>query len=886
MGVRGLFKDIGGRATTAIKDVGAQVRSYSFSRGSMSQEIIPEDVQESMRQQNMATGPFTPGAPIAPYRPLGEAPVITPFLVGQNIFAVPRGTVGVGFDTLKNIISNWDLARLCIEVRQDELRSLDWEILFDDEGENAKLYESEIKAARKFFEHPSGYYDFSSFLFTASEDWLRYDGLAIYKHRTRGGKLGALEIIDTTTITPLIDGRGATPRYPAPAYLQWAWGLPWVWLTEEDLIYVPHRPRPETRYGLPPAEWVLLTANTDLRLQWWFLSYFTEGEMPEAFVNAPPDIQDPKQVKALQDAYSAVMSGAKGVHHKVKWIPAGANVHLAGKEKFDVDFAAHLIAKGCAAFKVQPAEIGFTEKVNKSSGETQENVQYRRSIKPTARYFESIINRVLHNDLNMPYARFKFHGIEENEDRLQLAKEREVYIQNGVLSADDVRQTLGYDTDPDAPVGRTFVTRTGIVFIDAESQKRARELGSLAAQNGLILPDGLEDNDEETVENTGASFLTPTQVITDPAFNIKSKSAGAPPESTKATLHADLRKWEKQSLKRIKVGKKPRFFDSDAIDDLAKALIWDSLKGASTQTEVKKVFAPALGGNIGFEKAAKSGKGKKVKVDAAKLEASEKKIAGSFAKFFAKQGPKIAKHVVEGLKSENLIKEAIPEPQMEPDVDHILRSYGWQGWEKVLKADIAPEIVAIFNQAAEEGITALAKSGETIEFSVINPKAVEYADNRAAELVGKKILPGGAIIDNPNSEFAITESTRNMVKEQVVSAIKEGKTPHELEKDLQDNYAFSETRAQSIARTELGVAYNRGAVAGYRVVKIQHVEVFDGDSDGACAEADGSIWTLDEAEANPKEHPNCVRSFSPIPPDEDPDYEQDSDSEGEADIEE
>lgn len=69
-------------------------------------------------------------------------------------------------------------------------------------------------------------------------------------------------------------------------------------------------------------------------------------------------------------------------------------------------------------------------------------------------------------------------------------------------------------------------------------------------------------------------------------------------------------------------------------------------------------------------------------------------------------------------------------------------------------------------------------------------------------------------------------------------------------------------RAQTIALTETANAFNATSVVGYRESGlVDEVEVLDGTDDEACAEANGSIWTLDYAEANPTEHPNCRRAF-------------------------
>ncbi|MBU7015544.1 MAG: hypothetical protein HXS43_12030, partial [Theionarchaea archaeon] len=41
------------------------------------------------------------------------------------------------------------------------------------------------------------------------------------------------------------------------------------------------------------------------------------------------------------------------------------------------------------------------------------------------------------------------------------------------------------------------------------------------------------------------------------------------------------------------------------------------------------------------------------------------------------------------------------------------------------------------------------------------------------------------------------------------------------------------------------------------------VRVLDGDGCEECIEANGQIWTIEEAMANPLQHPNCLRDFEP-----------------------
>jgi hypothetical protein len=73
-------------------------------------------------------------------------------------------------------------------------------------------------------------------------------------------------------------------------------------------------------------------------------------------------------------------------------------------------------------------------------------------------------------------------------------------------------------------------------------------------------------------------------------------------------------------------------------------------------------------------------------------------------------------------------------------------------------------------------------------------------------------------------------------------------------------------RARTIARTELGTAQNDATIGRYEAAGVRKVLVFDNglsDDDQPCIEANGAVWSLDRARANPLEHPNCTRAFAP-----------------------
>jgi hypothetical protein len=111
----------------------------------------------------------------------------------------------------------------------------------------------------------------------------------------------------------------------------------------------------------------------------------------------------------------------------------------------------------------------------------------------------------------------------------------------------------------------------------------------------------------------------------------------------------------------------------------------------------------------------------------------------------------------------------------------------------------------------------------------------------------------------------VAETTRDEVRALISRQADEGWSTDDLARALDDLAEIrSRWRAKMIARTETGAGYNLGAVAAYREGNVKYVDVLDGDDDEICANANGSRWTLEEAEANPLGHPNCTRAFSPV----------------------
>lgn len=74
---------------------------------------------------------------------------------------------------------------------------------------------------------------------------------------------------------------------------------------------------------------------------------------------------------------------------------------------------------------------------------------------------------------------------------------------------------------------------------------------------------------------------------------------------------------------------------------------------------------------------------------------------------------------------------------------------------------------------------------------------------------------------------------------------------------------WDELRAETIARTETMLSYNRATVTGYGEFGVTHLLAYDGDDDAECAERNGQEFTVEEA-LGIEDHPNGTLVWSPV----------------------
>lgn len=175
-----------------------------------------------------------------------------------------------------------------------------------------------------------------------------------------------------------------------------------------------------------------------------------------------------------------------------------------------------------------------------------------------------------------------------------------------------------------------------------------------------------------------------------------------------------------------------------------------------------------------------------------------------------------------------------------------------------LADEVQPVLAGIAAVAGDSAVSALGLfDADTL--AKIGADSVAYAEARGAELVGMKKV-GDSWIVNPDSKWAITDSTRDMIRKLLVDAMSEGASNDMLAKEiLVDAYAFSDARAITVARTETAFADTQGGIMGWRASGVVTGKQFLANPECCeeCQAQDGTITDLDDEDNNTPLHPNC-----------------------------
>jgi hypothetical protein len=436
------------------------------------------------RNPLMAGVPFGPGSPIFPgaINPLGDngraAPRRYEYQVAQNINIGTEQKL-VDFKTLRGVAEQIDIVRRCIEVLKSKVSGTDWDITIAEDASEKIVAEiggdhvramamarekfgPEIARVREFWENPdkSNGLTFVDWIMIALEEILVLDAWAIWPQQTAGGDLYGLQILDGSTVKPLLDDRGMRPAPPNPAFQQILYGFPRTEFTAPDedadgeynsdqLTYLIRNRRAFSAYGNSPVERCLPVADLYLRRQQWLRAEYTEGVLPELMFKVDPDFgNDPRLLRELENAFNDDLAGQTEQRKRARVLPAGFDpVQFDGYgEKFKEMLDTYLVTSICGHFGVMPTEIGFSQKgglggASHQQGEAQSAQQI--GVGPLVYWLSRMLTNISYQYLKMPRElEFKFM-VEEGKDNQKEAQAADLELRGATRTINERRAVLG-----------------------------------------------------------------------------------------------------------------------------------------------------------------------------------------------------------------------------------------------------------------------------------------------------------------------------------------------------------------------------------------------------------------------------------------------------------
>lgn len=401
-----------------------------------------------------------PGQPIPPVAPRGTQPRRWDYRFGQNIDYSPKAGEGYCFSLLRDLAEGYDLLRMVIETRKDQVARVPWsfELRAKDGEPPAKVKERQlgdkrIPQLRDFWKRPDAEHSFSDWQRLILEDMFVIDAPAVLPRWRNDGGIFCFDVIAGDYISLLVDIDGRGPMPPNPCFRQIIKGMPAVDMMQpckqlpktDQLFYFPRNIRSNRLYGFSPVEQIIMTVNIGLRRQISQLQYYTDGTIPDVFIEAPEGLNEERMTQ-FETMWNEKFAST-AARRKANLIPFGTKVTFAKDPKLKDELDEYLARKIAYAFSVPPTAL--VKMVNRAAGQQMSEDAKAEGLEPVLYWFKEFMDSLL-DFMDCGDIEFKW-GQYTRENPLQQAQIDQIYLStvddqgHSVLRANEIREKLGMD---------------------------------------------------------------------------------------------------------------------------------------------------------------------------------------------------------------------------------------------------------------------------------------------------------------------------------------------------------------------------------------------------------------------------------------------------------
>jgi hypothetical protein len=422
---------------------------------------------------------FGPAVPIRPQaNPEDVAGREFDYPQSINLNITPRQYETISFLQLRALADNYDLLRILIERRKDQMQTVTGSFLpIQAAGEQTrKPADDRCQRLQEMFLYPDRRLPFSLWQRKLMEEMFVIDAPTLYVRRNYNNEPVSFEIMDGSMIIPRLYTDGRPPEPPRIAYTQILKGTPAIHYRADELVYWPRNPRAGRLYGKSPVEQILTTVLIGLRRETHKLGFYTDGNMPDALMPAPDD-WTAEDIRRFQAAFDARMRDPRKRFNKITFVPGGGKPPVFTRSEavlfgpFD-----EWLARVCTYALSEP-NTAFVQQNNRAVAETANEAALAGGQNSLMIWWKSLLDHIVQKICGYPDLEYVYDD-KSDIDPAELIEQQLPAMAEGLVSGDELRGKMGLE-----PVGLRHMVKgvgpLGFMFVDDMIK---------ASQMGLTLP--------------------------------------------------------------------------------------------------------------------------------------------------------------------------------------------------------------------------------------------------------------------------------------------------------------------------------------------------------------------------------------------------------------